>query len=114
MLLNESKKTVLAKHLKCADTFFTRLLGLMGTGKESFVSGMALLIKPCKQVHTFLMRFPIDVIFIDKNNLVIKTVPGLRPYRASPLVTGAAAVIELPRGTIEGTCTTVGDKLKIC
>lgn len=79
----------------------------------AFPAGTALLLLPCKQVHTFFMRFPIDVLFIDDQFRVLKTVEYLYPYRISPLVGQARAVIELPPGTITATGTTRNDRLNL-
>ena len=94
-----------------ATTVLSRMKGLLG--KNSLNEGEGLLIKPCKVVHTFGMKFPIDVIFLDNNNFVIAVSKELPPNRLTPVYMRAAAVIELPAGTLEATTTAVGNQLEI-
>lgn len=68
-------------------------------------------MKPCQSVHTFFMRFPIDVIFVDSKNSVIKTYHNLKPWRMSGFFFSACFCIELPTGTLTNTNTQVGDHL---
>lgn len=79
-----------------ADTFFTRLRGLIGRDPDSFGG---LLIKPCNQIHTCFMSRRIDVIYLDEYNKVIKTDENLPPFRFYGLVKGARSVLELSAGT---------------
>jgi uncharacterized protein len=72
-----------------------------------------LLIEPCKSVHTAFMRFPIDVVYIDKSHRVVKLVRSMKIFRASSALKDAQAVIELPVGVIERSQTTLGDQLVI-
>lgn len=78
-----------------AVTFFARLRGWMG---KTPAPGDALLIKPCSAVHTMFMKVPIDVVFVDGGNRVLRIVSGLPPWRLSPRVRGAGAVLELTAG----------------
>lgn len=89
---------LISNNLKIADTFLKRLLGLMF--KKIFNPNDALLIKPCKIVHSFFMNFEIDILFIDKNNNIIGTYT-LKPWRISPYYKNAEYVIELPYKTLE-------------
>ena len=76
-------------YTEIADTFWSRLEGLLGKK-----TGILLLI-PCRQVHSFFMRFTFDAIFLDKDNMVIEIV-RMRPFRISPYVNRARAVLEMP------------------
>jgi len=78
-----------------ADTFFRRFLGLMG--RRSLSENRALLIVPCADVHTAFMRFPIDVVFIDKDGCITKIVRNLVPWRVA-VERKAYACIELKSG----------------
>ncbi len=61
----------------------------------------------------FFMRFPLDVLYMDRNDRVVRAQVGIKPWRTGPLWTrGAKYVIELPAGTIERTGTEVGDQLR--
>ncbi len=109
MLRNLTKGTVVADKLKVADTFGKRLRGLMG--RSELPQGEGLMITPCNSIHTFFMRFPIDVLFIDEYLFVVHIIPSLKPYRLSPLVRTARSVVELPAGTIARSRTEPGDRL---
>ena len=109
--LNLTTKQKVATHLMIATTVFSRMKGLLG--KNSLNQGEGLLIKPCKGVHTFGMKFPIDVIILDNDNVVIAVSKEVSPNRLTPVYRHAAAVIEVPAGTLEATTTTVGNQLEI-
>ena len=106
-LINLNKNTVLAEAALIAETPFKRIKGLLG--RKDFKAGQALIIRPCNSIHTFFMRFPIDVLFLDKNNRIVKTVPSLKPYRITPIYFSARLTIELPAGTIQRSSTQEGD-----
>lgn len=90
---------VLAERCVRADSFVTRLVGLLN--HASLPVGEALLIAPCRQVHTLFMRFPIDAVFLDGADTVVG-VESLAPWRLSKLHFKAAKVLELPLGTAAG------------
>ena len=94
-----------------ADTFYRRMKGLLG--RSGMHAGESLWIKPCMSIHTFFMRFPIDVIFLNKRNQVIASVENLKPNRLTRLYPKAVSVLELPAGTIKKTATVVGDEIEI-
>lgn len=102
---------VVAHHLRPAHTHWTRLKGLLGT--KSLEDGHGLWIKPCNQVHMFFMKYAIDVVFIDKDNRVVRLVEGLAPGKISPKVREAQSVIELPVGTIARAGLAEGASLAI-
>lgn len=110
-LINKSKDTQVAQELALADNPLSRMIGLLG--RKKLLDGEALLIKPCNAVHTFFMRFSIDVIFASKENKVIKVIKDLRPFRITPVYFNALFVIEVPSGTAERTHTQEGDILCI-
>jgi uncharacterized membrane protein (UPF0127 family) len=108
-IVNTTRGLELAANAQRADTFLTRLVGLLG--RSSLKTGEALVIEPCSSVHTAFMRFTIDVVFIDKARHVVRVAPNMRPFRIGGLFSGARAVIELPKGTIEASGTARGDDL---
>jgi hypothetical protein len=61
----------------------------------------------------FFMRFPIDVIFVDKNNRVVGLVAAIQPYRLSPIFWKASYAIELKTGAIQASLTGVGDIIRL-
>ena len=79
--------------------------------RSSFEPGQALVIAPCSGVHTFFMRFAIDVVFVSRDGAVVKVASHLRPWRVAGALRAFAA-IELPDGTIETTGTRAGDRLE--
>jgi len=108
---NVTQQMSLASMLEVADSFFPSLLGLMG--RASLEAGHGLWIVPCQSVHTFWMRFSIDIVFLDENRKVIYLVESLRPFRISKHVSKARSVIELPVSSIKATGTQVGDEIQI-
>jgi len=109
--LNVSKETVIASDLKEAAGFFQRLVGLRGRGRLENHGG--LWMARCTAIHTFWMRFPLDVVFLDRDFIVKKTVKGLRPFRPVIMCWHAEGVLELPEGTIERAQIQIGDRVKI-
>jgi len=110
---NRSRNTYLATEVAVADTHWTRLRGLMGTSAASFRSGQGLWIVPCHGVHTFAMRFPIDVVYLDRTKKVVHLEKSLRPWRIAPVRRKAVSVLELPFDTLTTTGTAIGDELEI-
>lgn len=94
-----------------AQGVFSRIKGLLGTA--CLEMGKALVLDPCNSVHTFFMQYAIDVLFIDKNNLVIEAISYLEPFRMSRIYPAARFVIELSAGTIQATATQKGDIILI-
>ena len=104
----------LATRMATAGTHWTRLRGLLRqTPRDNFVQGRGLWIVPCRGVHTLGMRFPIDVVYLTKDNVVLHLEHGLRPWRFAPIRMRAASVLELPENTVRSTGTTIGDELEI-
>lgn len=110
---NETRQTFLATELAIADTHWTRLKGLLGKTPGTFRAGKGLWIVPCHGVHTVAMSFPIDVVFLDEERIVVHLEPHLRPWRLTPVKLEAATVIELPSETIARTETKIGDRVEI-
>jgi len=110
-VINLSKNTVLADEAKMADTFFTRLVGLLN--RNSLKKGEALILAPSNCIHSLFMRFTIDVIFLYKTGKVIDALTSFKPFRLSPVYFNASLTIELPEGVIRFTQTQPGDIIKI-
>lgn len=108
--LNSTKHQELASRLSIAESIFSRMKGLLG--RNSLNNGEGLLIRPCKGIHTFGMKFPIDAVFLNKNNRVIAISKNILPNRMTRLYLGASSVIEVPAGTLEKTATLAGDQLE--
>jgi uncharacterized membrane protein (UPF0127 family) len=88
---------------------WTRAVGLLG--RKELPEGRGLWIRPCKSIHTFFMRFAIDVAYVSSDGTVVKTCPRLRPFRLSMGGRGAHSVLELPAGSLERAGLKVGDRL---
>jgi uncharacterized membrane protein (UPF0127 family) len=110
-ITNATRGTGLAGKAAIADSPRTRRRGLLGS--RELPDGEGLLIIPCRQVHTFGMQYPIDVVFVDGSFKVRRSCKGLKPRRLSPFVIASRAVLELPAGKIAETGTEVGDLLQL-
>jgi len=84
------------------------LLGRRGLAKDE-----GLLLTPCTSVHTFFMRFPIDILYLDRERVVVKAVRALRPFRVSACLRGSHSILELAAGALEASGTQVGDRLAV-
>jgi uncharacterized membrane protein (UPF0127 family) len=80
-----------------ADTYFTRLRGLLGRKKLNDNHG--LLLERCASVHTFGMRYPLDLVFLDKEGKVLKCQASVKPFRTASAL-GAYYTLELNQGVI--------------
>jgi uncharacterized protein len=110
-LINRRTGAVLADRVERAATMRARLKGLLG--RTGLSPGEALCIDPCSSIHTFFMKFPIDAAFLRRDGMVVRALPGMRPWRASRIYPFAAMVIELPAGTLTRTATREGDVLDL-
>jgi hypothetical protein len=101
---------VLAGEIEMADTFFTRLKGLML--RAGLPAGKALLLVPCPQIHTCFMRFEIDAVFCNKDGEVLYIIEHMKPWRFGKFVRGARWTLEFKGGSLAGRVKT-GDKLSV-
>jgi uncharacterized protein len=111
MLVNLSNGNVLAEDLQEAYRFFKRLKGLMFTAELPI--GRAMHLQPCQSVHTFFMKYDIDVIYLNKEMTIVEITHAMKPSKVGKLVKKAHSVIELPAGTVSATDTQVGHVLQI-
>ena len=110
---NCTRTTYLATELMIARTHWTRFRGLMATDASRFSKGQGLWISPSRGVHTFAMRFPIDVIYLDRERIVVHLEEELKPWRVAAIRVQATSVLELPTGTIRESQTALGDRVDI-
>jgi uncharacterized membrane protein (UPF0127 family) len=110
MLVNARSGSVLAENVETAFDSRTRRQGLLG--RSELPAGAALVLAPCNAVHTFRMRFPIDVVFVARDGQVTKIVRRLAAWRAAASFS-AFATIELRAGTIESADLIIGDRLVV-
>ena len=92
---------MLGVRAKIARTFLERAKGLIGT--KRLPPGEGLLILRCNSIHTFFMSFPIDAVFLDRNDNVVKAVRNIRPWRLF-VWGGFRAVKVLETASSTGTC----------
>jgi uncharacterized protein len=100
---------ILCQRCALADTPWARFRGLMGRARLDDGEGMLLVTG---EIHTSFMRFPIDVVFLDKSFSVLRITPRLKPWRVA-ISWSAHAVIELPAGTAEHTGLELGEQLSL-
>jgi uncharacterized membrane protein (UPF0127 family) len=108
LLWNERTDRPLARVLEPAFDSRARNKGLLG--RTGLQPDSALILAPCWAIHSWFMRFAIDVVFVDRTGTVVKVRPALRPWRIA-IARGAFAVIELPPGAIACSATVNGDRL---
>jgi uncharacterized membrane protein (UPF0127 family) len=106
---NVTRGAVLGDAIEIADTSGKRRTGLLK--HASLPAGHGLWIVPCEGVHTFGMKFAIDVVFLDKKRKVLKARREM-PRRRFAICLRAHSVLELPAGTLEQTGTALGDQLE--
>jgi uncharacterized protein len=99
---------VVCERCELADRLWTRMRGLLG--RSGLSSGQGLLIRPTWSVHTWFMRFPIDVIFLDRDLTVLKIKERLGPWRGAAK-RRAHSALELPAGECERLGLAVGDRI---
>src|SRR5258705_13432610 len=100
-VFNQTRNAPLITQGRVADTFWLRLRGLLGVA--SLQPGEGLILAGEKSIHTFFMKFPIDIVYLDKNHKVIRTDINMVPYRLGPLVIQSAYIVEMPVGAIANT-----------
>ncbi len=102
-------KTIASRVLK-ADDAASRSKGLLG--RSAMDADEGLWIVPCPMIHTFFMKFPIDVIFLKRDMSVARVIENLKPWRFSPWVFSADSVLELKGGVLRGAVRK-GDRLNL-
>lgn len=107
---NQTRETVLGESVDVADTSAKRRVGLLK--HEGLEPGTGLWIVPCESVHTFFMKFPIDLVYLDKKKRVRKVRNAVPAWRLSACLT-AHSILELPAGTAAKSGTQPGDQLAI-
>lgn len=108
---NQTKATVVCQQARIADTFATRLIGLLG--KDRLEPDTGLLLQPSTGIHTWGMRFAIDVVTLDENRQVIGVWENVGPWRMRGLNSRTRSVLELPAGQIARSKIAVGDELAL-
>jgi uncharacterized membrane protein (UPF0127 family) len=110
LTLRREDGTVVCERCTLADSPVTRLKGLLG--RDGLAQGEGLLLRPASSIHTFFMRFPIDVVFLDRALVVLGSEDGIEPWRATAQ-RGAHAVLARPAGDSYRRGLHVGDRLTL-
>lgn len=110
---NQSRESLIATEVSVANTYWTRLVGLLGKTSKWASGGRGLWIVPSHGVHTIGMLFPIDLIFLDHQKQVVHLEEYVRPFSISSVCLKARSVLELPPYTIFRTSTRVGDVVEV-
>lgn len=110
-VVNRTRDTVVAQDVRLADSVWSRFWGLMG--RKALPADAGLLLRPSSSIHTAFMRFPIDVIFLDRDLRVVKVVPEMKPFRAAIAFGGAHSALELNAGVAASAQVRAGDQLTL-
>jgi len=108
LTLRREDGRVVAESVVVADSTGRRLRGLLG--KKDLPSGHGVLLRPAWSIHTAFMRFPIDVVFLDADQIVVKIVPNLPSFKTASC-RGAREVVELRAGECERRGLALGDRV---
>jgi len=107
-LVNANTGVRLVSRVEAALDSATRRRGLLG---RSGLDDEALVIAPCNAVHTFFMRFPIDVAFVDREGAITRCFSRVPSWRI--VLWRGFATVELPAGTLSRTGTTRSQRLAL-
>ena len=110
VLFNKTTGKEISSSVKIADTFFSRLAGLIPRSELNDNEG--LFLSPCAMIHMCFMKFPIDAVFVDSDMKVLRIFLNLKPWRFSSWVRRSYGVLELPAGKADGNIR-VGDSLEL-
>ena len=109
-IVNDRTGRVIASAVELAESSASRRKGLLG--RDSLDPSAALVIAPCAGVHTFFMRFVIDVVFVTRDGRVLKIASDLKPWRLATS-SRAYAVVELNGGAARRGDLVVGDHVSL-
>lgn len=110
LLVATAAGRIVAARVTKADDAASRSKGLLG--RASLSADEAMWIVPCPMIHTFFMKFPIDVLFLRRDLTVARVIENLKPWRLSPWVLSAHSVLELKGGVLRGSVR-AGDLLEM-
>lgn len=110
IVTNVTQQTSVADRALVAATFTARIVGWLRRNRAE--AGEALIIPRCNMIHTWFMRVPIDVVFLNKTSCVLKTVQHVGPFRLA-WAWGADTVIELPAGQVRKARIDAGSTLRL-
>lgn len=100
---------MIAEKAEMADNFYKRLIGL--TDRSVLAESEALILTPCNSIHTFGMKFMIDVVFLDSELKICHFISNMKKYRISAIMLSAKYVVELHAGLIDRLNIQMGDQI---
>jgi len=109
ILINQASGEPVVRNLIPAETGLERMRGLLG--RDTLPSDTGLLLRPCRSIHMWFMRFAIDAAFLDKELNVLKVVRSLQPWRVAWAPRGTHCVLETADGVLDGL--KAGDRLHL-
>lgn len=109
-VVHKESKFVLGENIKHANTTWLRMKGLMFVSEMKDMDG--LLLDPGNSIHNCFVKFPIDVIFLNRKNHIVKIIKGFKPWRFTRIYFTATKVLELPSGKIPEEVKE-GDELEV-
>lgn len=101
---------MLSNNIRVADDLWSRLIGLMFRKEIQGADG--LLLEPCNSIHTCFMRYSLDVVFLSKDNRIVKIIRDIKPWRMTWIYFRAKKTLELPAGKLPSDLK-VGDVLEV-
>lgn len=104
-------KTVSINRVKKAETLISKTLGVIGW--KDFGKSNGMILTETNSIHTFFVRFTLDLVFLDKEMKIIRLVKNLKPFSISPIVWRAKHVLEMPAGSIEKYNLAEKDKINL-
>lgn len=110
-MIHKAKKIDLELRIIQATKFWSRMKGLLF--HKTPIVDEGLLISKCNSIHMFFMRFPIDVVFLNQSNTVVKVFLNVKPWTFITPIRDACSTLELPSGTIDKNNICVGDMINL-
>jgi len=111
ILRDRTSNKVISQNVIVANSFFKRLKGLMFT--KELPPESAVFIYPCSSIHTCFMNYNIDVLYLDKNNIILAIDEDMEPWRFGKIIKGSVSVIEIPIGTVARKQIKIGQALEL-
>lgn len=108
-IVNPASGQELGDRVAVAEWWWQRLRGLLG--RPPLQPGQGLLLTPCRAIHMAGMKYPLDVVLLDREGMVVALYPGIAPGKRTRWHASARSALELPAGTLEATGTQVGNTL---
>jgi hypothetical protein len=106
-IVNRTRDSVMGARVGLADSYWDRVRGFLRKPEPDH--GEGLLLSPCRAVHAFGMKYPLDVVFLDRHGRVVALYAPLKPRRLTAWHPRAKYALELPQGTIAASGTQAGD-----